>query len=278
MLEKIHFESKNQTDLNMYQCGMEDCKPGHSWGPAVRDHFLVHYVLNGKGTFQVNGKIYHLEKNQGFLICPGVISQYKADMENPWSYSWVGFHGLKAEYYLKQANLSIENPVFTYDKDDFLKNCLNEMIKSKELSRGREVKLVGLLYLFLHKLILNNENPPVPDRNTNAKEAYIRKAIEYIEMNYASKLTISEISNYLGLDRSYFYSIFKYYFNMSPQEFLIDFRIKKACDLMHNNALSIGDVARSVGYEDPLLFSKVFKKVKGMSPRAFRKQKIQNYL
>ena len=149
MLEKIRFDRLDHTDLNMYQCGIEDCSPGHYWGPAVRDHFLIHYILKGKGIFQVGDNIYHLEKGNGFLICPGVVAHYKADMDDPWSYSWVGFHGLKAELYLKQAGITMENPVFKYEYDNYLENCINEMIASKEPSKGREIHLLGLLYLFL---------------------------------------------------------------------------------------------------------------------------------
>ncbi|MGE5613279.1 MAG: AraC family ligand binding domain-containing protein, partial [Bacillota bacterium] len=64
----------NHTDLNMYQCGTQECKPGHSYGPAVRDHFLIHYIHSGKGKFCVNGREYNLEGGQGFLICPDVVT------------------------------------------------------------------------------------------------------------------------------------------------------------------------------------------------------------
>lgn len=270
MLEKILIEKLSHTDLNMYKCGVEDCSPGHSWGPGVRDHYLIHYIHSGRGVFHINGLSYELEKGHGFLICPDVITYYQADQFEPWSYSWVGFHGLKAEVYLKQANLTLENPVFKYDRDDCLKDCLLKMIETKNLARSREIRLTGLLYVFLSLLIEASDSRGY-DTGSNRRDQYIKKAVEFIGMNYSRKITISEIAHYIGLDRSYLYSIFKEYLNTSPQEFLINFRMEKACELMKNDILSIGDISRSVGYEDTLLFSKVFKKVKGSPPRDFRK-------
>lgn len=271
-MEYVSFDRACNTDLNMYQCGIEDCDPGHDYGPAVRDHFLIHYIRSGKGFFQVQGKTYHLCKGQGFLICPGVITYYKADVHDPWHYSWVGFHGLKAESYLLQANLTQENPIFQYGSDDVIKDYLARMVAVKKLADGGETRLLGLLYLFLSKLIEINGTGRYFDSDINRKEVYIKKAIEFIEMNYSRKISITEMAHYIGLDRSYLGSLFKSYLNTSPQEFLLNFRISKACELLKDNYLSVGDVSRSVGYEDTLLFSKVFKKVKGLPPRQFRRQ------
>ena len=274
MLEKIYINEPGHTDLNMYRCGIEDCVSRHSWGPAVRDHFIIHYILGGKGIFQVNGINYSLKQYDGFLICPNTIVFYQADTEEPWSYAWVGFHGLKAEAYLKQAGLGNLNPVFRYEKDDFLKDCLSRMIDTKQLAKSREIRLLGLLYEFLSQLIEASVRERTSDKSGNRKEEYVKKAVEFIRMNYSRKTGIAEIAHNIGLDRSYLYSLFNEYLNTAPQEFLISFRIEKACELMGNTSLTIGDISRSVGYDDPLLFSKIFRKVKGLSPREYRKNII----
>jgi len=269
MLEKIYIDEPRQNDMNMYRCGFEDCKGGHFWGPAVRDHYIIHYILGGKGTFTVGGTTYTLGQYDGFLICPGTIVYYAADEYEPWSYAWVGFHGLKASACLEQAGLSMNSPIFRYEKDDFLKDCFMRMISTKQLSRGKEMRLLGLLYEFLSQLVETNDARLTAKQNT--QEEYVRKATEYIGMNYSRKVTIAEIARYVGLDRSYLYSLFQDFTNNSPQEYLIRFRMEKACELMRTASLTISNIARSVGYNDPLMFSKAFKKVKGMSPRDFRK-------
>lgn len=257
--------------MNMYQCGTQNCDAGHYFGPAVRDHFLIHYIHKGKGKFYIGENEYKLQKGQGFLICPDIVTYYQADSDDPWSYSWVGFHGLKAESYLKSAYLTIDNPIFTGDNDDFISDCFAQMLAAKNLQRGREVRLLGLLYLFLSQLIEHNGKDRLCDQTGSRKEIYIKKAIEYIEMNYSRKMSIAELAHHLGLDRSYLGSVFKEQLDTSMQYFLIQYRLNKACELMKNASLSIGDVSRSVGYDDPLLFSKLFKRNRGISPREYRK-------
>lgn len=260
----------NHTDLNMYQCGTEVCNRNHFFGPAVRDHFLIHFILSGKGIFQVGDKTYHLREGQGFLICPDIVTYYQADAEDPWHYSWVGFHGLKAEQYLKNAKLTAYNPIFTYSKDSFIKDCFDQMLETKALVKGREIRLLGLLYLFLSQLIEVAPGDAALETSTNRKEQYVKQVCAYIEMNYSRKISVQEIAHHVGLDRSYLGTLFKEHLNTSIQEYLIHFRINRACELMKNDVLSIGDISRSVGYEDPLLFSKIFKKVKGSPPRHYR--------
>lgn len=259
------------SDLKMYHCGTERCDAGHYYGPAVRDHFLIHYIHSGKGKFCVGQKEYRLQAGQGFLICPDIITYYQADFSEPWHYSWVGFHGLKAEGYLRNAGLTMENPVFTCGGDDVFGSCLDRMIAAKGLQKGRDVRLLGLLYIFLSHLMEQSGMNLACDSPEERKDAYVRKAVEYVEMNYSRKMTIAELARHIGLDRSYLGSIFKERLNTSPRAFLLQYRINKACGLLRDTSLSIGDISRSVGYDDPLLFSKLFRRSLGVPPREYRK-------
>jgi AraC-like DNA-binding protein len=267
--ELIH--RSGMTDLKMYHCGTEQCEAGHYYGPAVRDHFLIHYIHSGKGKFYVGDQVYPLQKGQGFLICPDIITFYQADQKDPWHYSWVGFHGIKAEACLKEAGLSAAAPIFTYDNDDFISRCLFQMVEAKGLQNGRETRLLGLLYLFLSQLMEQNGSATTKESTISRREKYVKKAVEYIEMNYSRKMSIAELAHHLGLDRSYLGGMFREKTGVSLQFYLMHYRIGKACELMKNEDLTIGDISRSVGYDDPLLFSKLFKRVHGSSPREYRK-------
>ncbi len=270
MVDYIYDSIKGNYDINMYHCGLEACKPSHFFGPAVRDHYLIHYIIRGKGFYKYGDKEYLLRRGQGFLICPEKVTYYQADDQDPWVYCWVGFKGYKAEYYLKQAGLSQKNPVFTYDRDDTMSDCILEMVKTYESNVWNETRILSLLYLFLSKLIEQNGVHSAGRKNENTQEFYVNKAIEYIEMNYSRKIKITDIAAYIGLDRSYLGAIFKEYTDKSLQQFLLEQRINKACRLMKNSELTISDISRSVGYDDPLHFSKMFKRIKRLSPKMFR--------
>lgn len=273
MLEKIYTNASNNTDINMYKCGIEDCDPEHSWGPAIRDHYLVHFVLSGKGIFRYMDKIYRLEKGQGFLIIPGVIAQYESDSSEPWSYAWIGFNGLMAEKYLTYAGLSCENAVFEYKNEEYVRECFQGMLSTKSLAKSGEIRRLGFLYMILSQLIEESDKA-APQSSEDRKKGYVRKVLEYIQINYSREISVMEISSYIGLDRSYLSSLFRHYMNTSIQKFIIEYRVNKACELMRNAALSLADISRSVGYEDPLLFSKTFRKLKGLPPREYRKREL----
>ncbi|MGE5550064.1 MAG: AraC family transcriptional regulator [Bacteroidota bacterium] len=252
----------------MCQCGAEDCAPNHDYGPAVRDHYLIHCIRGGRGVFRVGEKVYHLRENQGFLICPGIVTYYRADGDDPWRYAWVGFNGRKAQHYLEQAGLSQDKPIFTYARDGLLAECLARLVETAATAaRGREIRLLGFLYVFLSGLLETAEADPRPETQ---REFYVRRALEYLEMEYYRDISVAGVAKHLGLDRSYFSALFRAEMGVPPRDYLIRHRIEKACELMRDRRLTIAEVARSVGYADPLQFSKAFKRLKGLPPKGWR--------
>lgn len=256
--------------IQLYHYGMEQCERGHYYGPAVRDHFLIHFIVDGKGIFKVRDKQYELSRNKAFLIVPNEITYYQADFDEPWIYMWVGFNGVEAYTALKKANLSLNQPILSYDDSCAIHGLLREMLSTDTSKNGYNLKLKGLLYLILSEIQGINTNCSVHNVAADYKKAYVDKAIDFIEKNYSRNIGVADIVKYMGLDRSYFSTIFKESLNIPPQWYLINYRMKKAAELLSSTALAVGDIARSVGYNDPLCFSKVFKKVMGVSPLKFR--------
>ena len=101
----LQLSDRKFSDLYLCYCGYARCEPLHSFGPAVRSNYLIHYILDGKGSYRAGGRRYDLKAGQGFLIEPGTQIFYEADEKEPWTYLWIGFHGQRAEEYLKDAGL-----------------------------------------------------------------------------------------------------------------------------------------------------------------------------
>ena len=76
----------NSLGLAVYSCGVQRCGAHHSWGPAVRDHYLIHYITSGHGVFTSGGKTYSLSSGDGFLVTPSHVVSYVADEDDPWEY------------------------------------------------------------------------------------------------------------------------------------------------------------------------------------------------
>lgn len=258
--------SKN-IDAMIYTCGYETCKPKHSYGPVVRSGYLIHYIISGKGFFQCENKIYHLSKGDAFLIKPNTLIYYEADNDEPWTYTWIGFQGLKIEAYLNRTTF-MENLCVNYNENEILKSCHEKMFKAYQLVKNRDLMMNSILYEYLYNLSITF---PKTDISQNEKHiSYIEEALKYIESNYSEQISINKIAKWLNLDRSYMYRLFKSITGISPQEYLLDFRIRKACDLLKNTGLTITNISRSVGYEDSLYFSRLFKNKKGKTPSEYR--------
>lgn len=254
-------------DLIVYHYGMENCKPSHSYGPALRDHFLLHYIISGSGKFEFDGQSYTLHENQGFLICPDIITYYEASSKDPWVYTWIGFRGIKAETFLKNIKLDKDNPIFNC-KGDVIKKCFEKIRDSSTYKFGYELRLQGYLNILLSEL--TEQSGSSLTKGDGQKKNYIKKSIQFIETNYSRSISIESLANYIGLNKNYFSTIFSELLGIPPQEYLIKYRVNRACKLLSNKDLTISEISRSVGYDDPLGFSKIFKRIKGVSPKAYR--------
>lgn len=267
----IEFLATNphQHDLHLIQFGAEQCSPNHTVGPGIRDYYKIHFILEGEGRFEVAGNEYCLGPGEGFLICPGVIARYAADESKPWRYCWIGFAGIKAATLLKQAGLSTEEPIFRSADITLFENMTDRMIDSRSMRAGRDMFLTGMLYLWLSAIA--EARPPGQDAApVRSRERYVAQVVQFIERNYESRITVSDIAGFVGLQRSYLNALFQESMGCSIQQHLIAYRMRRAGELLSATTLSVGDIARSVGYEDPLLFSKMFRKTMGASPSGYR--------
>lgn len=261
-------------DLCMYQYGYEHCHPGHSFGPATRNHYLFHYIISGTGTLNANDakgvtQVYSIKSGQGFLIFPGQITTYIADEKLPWEYIWIEFDGLRVREALSLTELSADNPVYHPRSKELRERMLEEMRYIVRHAEASPFHLIGHLFLFFDYLTQSARSERLVS-SSRMSDYYIKEAINYIEQNFQNNITIEDIARVCGINRSYFGRIFRNSTGRSPQEFLMNYRMVKATELLKLTSLSIADIGSAVGYENQLHFSRAFKNIYGVSPREWR--------
>jgi AraC family transcriptional regulator of arabinose operon len=257
-------------DLTYYYHGIQACHPGYSWGPGVKDHYKILFIHEGKGTYAINGRTYPLEQGQGFMVFPNILCHMKADEQQPWVYSWIAFQGESVADLLSEVDLSKEKPTFHYQPATWYEEWLDQFDNALNSGSAQHLVVHSLLYRLIAEWMLLVTSPRLKPSAPRPKELYVRKALEYIKANYYDKISISELARTIGIDRIYLSSLFKEATQQSPQAYLLEYRMERACELMKDPRLSITEISHSVGYNDPLLFSKMFKKVKGSSPSHYR--------
>ncbi len=266
--------SEELLGLRLYQYGWEQCAPLHSFGPFVRNHYLFHYVISGRGFLDSNvskgaSQRYDLEAGQGFLISPGQINTYSADQEDPWKYVWLEFDGLRAPGYLNAAGLGLTQPIYQPNDAALAEELRDTMLHIAGHPKASLLHQIGHLCLFLDTLIQSSSTRREP-HGIQLRDFYIQEAVHFMEQNYQRDLSVEEIADVCKLNRSYFSKLFKESKGCPPQEFLILMRLSKAAEMMKTTSASIGDIAARCGYPNQLHFSRSFKQRYGVSPREWR--------
>ena len=272
------FPSENFVDLSLFQCGREKCSPAHSFGPAARNHYLFHYVISGTGklfAYDKNGetKEYSIKSMQGFMIFPDQITMYVADKDLPWEYVWVEFDGLRAKAVVETAGFSLDQPIYKARSKELREEMMKEMNYIAENGSSSPFDLIGHLYLFIDHLTRSTEGVKV-HHSSKLRDFYIHEAIEFVEHNFQNDISVEDIADVCGLNRSYFGKIFKEALGKSPQEFLLNYRMVKAAELLKLTKLSVGDISSAVGYDNQLHFSRAFKNIYGITPKKWRTEQL----
>ena len=201
---------------------------------------------------------------------PEELAFYQSDEGDPWTYVWVGFSGTKAQEYIKAIGLSVEYPVFVSERSGELYQAVKDMMEHNTYGISNELRRTGQLSIFLSVIA---EGGAVRERNQGDwADTYVSKAVEFIQGNYCNPIKVTDVADYVCINRSYLYTLFQNALGMSPQQFLMTFRITKAAELLQHTSLSIESIAISCGYQDPLVFTKAFRQMKKMPPSVYRRE------
>lgn len=249
---------KQYQDFNPITFGYERCKPGHSYGPAVRTFWLLHYVRKGHGTFTRDHVTHTVEAGEIFVIPPFLTTFYQASETDPWEYTWIGFTAAQPLPSLLQQPVIRSpraEPVFT------------DMQHCRYMNGGKTAYLCSRLWELMS--LFWEEDNREPD--------YAEKALNLIRSEYMYGITVQQIARRLNIDRSYLYTLFKEKTGQSPQQYLVQYRMEQAVSLMTVNRRSPSIAAFSVGYNDLYTFSKMFKQIYGVSPREYIRRYRQKH-
>jgi hypothetical protein len=267
------FHNISSVDLYPIQFGKEKCDPWHHYGPTLTHNYLFHYILSGRGSFLENERheAIQLGPGQGFLMPPNTVCSYTADQDDPWTYCWIEFNGLKAANFMRQAGLNANNLIFTPHKPmiiSSIKDTLETIIRNHS---QHESFLIAQLYLLVDYLIRFSKHSP-QQRPNEIHSFYIREAIHYIQDHYMDNPSVDQLADICHLNRNYFTRLFKQELHMTPSQFILTYRINQSCELLASTNRSIRDIAEQIGYSNQFNFSSAFKRVKGMTPMEWRRR------
>lgn len=265
----LNFIPPKNDQLRLLSVGRSDTLSSHKYGPAVRNYYLIHYILAGLGTFQTEQLTYRLHAGQGFLIAPGQETTYIADKNTPWSYIWIGFAGSFADQLMQQLPINQHDPIFSLPNAKRLLTLSNRLLTQKGTANTQ--KLLDLSYLLEYLSIISTAKTVISKIPAHQPDPYVEQAIYLISQSFP-QVSANFLADQIGLDRSYLGKRFKRATGMTIQAYLKNYRITQARHLIESTDLSLLQIAQACGYERPDSLTRAFKQTYGLTPSNFKQQ------
>lgn len=263
-------------ELTVLFSGQSQTKPLHRVGPQVLDYYLVHYVVSGRGTFRCMGTDYHLEKGSSFFIFPGELVSYASDEENPWCYRWIGFKGSRVNEYLSGFGISQHQPVALTQKHRKMQALYHQAeLTLRKRAPQCDMQAEGYMRLLLAEYAQELVQGKIQKEEASGIQQQVEQAIRWLTLQYHQPISIESMAQSLGYHRTHLSKMFKQHTGQAPMNFLLKIRMERAKILLQET-LTVEQVASSVGFSDPLYFSKQFKKWFGRSPSEYRQDQSIN--
>jgi AraC family transcriptional regulator of arabinose operon len=225
-----------------------------------RDVYILHYITEGRGIF--NHQVF--DKHCGYLVVPGEWEYCQTMPEECYEAYWIMFRGAAAEKFLHLCGLPNHSCVFSFDKTQecakVIKKALDHIDPKNEYE---EASLLTAAFFEIIAIHLHDTN-----HRSNTPPQIARKMKAHMDESYPMTISIEEFAKMNNISRSYLYTLFKREYGVSPKEYLMTLRIQKAKLLFSDQSQhpSVSEVAYAVGFNDPLYFSRVFRKITGTSP------------
>lgn len=261
-MESYKFKRTEKSEPSLYYADVdENLEPGITYGPVVRDCYIIECCTGGYGSLVIGSKEFKLSRGICAIAPPGIPVMHTADKTEPRSGVWCAIDGIKVRSILLKAGITEDSPYTPAEAFGEITGIVRQLVDTRmDNDAGAELRRTSLIYGILGAIMRYS--------STSDTDSIIDRAIGFMETEHHRPISVSEIAAAVGFERSYFSTLFKRKTGLSPHAYLENLRIRKSCELMCEDGYSSAEAAFAVGI-DPVNFSRTFKRVYGKSPKEF---------
>ncbi len=244
-----------------------------TYRPRGRLDFQIIYIASGRAHFHFGSPENETIVAAGNIVLfrPKEFQKYEYYGIDKTEVYWVHFTGSDVKNILRKYGFPDDRRVFpvgtSLEYERVFKRIILELQRCQEDYEEMLVLLLRHLLITFHRE-LGKEHTPKNEYLDHEMAA----AVSYFNENYNQDINIEEYAASRGMSVSWFIRNFKKYTGTTPMQFVTSIRITNAQLLLETTNYAVNEIARIVGYENPLYFSKLFRKQKGCPPSHYRKR------
>ena len=236
------------------------------------DEYIFIFCTEGRGTIIVEGKEYTLHENEAFCIPRFRGHRYFASEDDPWSILWVHFKGEDTCYFpIEDCQVVAFTTQHATNRMHFLFDLLFRVLEGN-YTLGNFIYISQVLSLILAETYHREKSNSTLEQNK-----HVTNVVKYMYGHLDENLTLDQIVEEFDLSKSYLNAVFQKYTQHAPMDFFINLKMKRACELLRSTDTYVYEVAQRLGYSDPYYFSRIFKRVVGMSPSEYKHSDYFHY-
>lgn len=241
-----------------------------TWRPRGRLDYQLLYVASGKAHFFLNGREEIVPAGYMVLYQPRQEQHYEYYGEDKPEIYWVHFTGSHVRAILRRFEIPMNEHIFFSGVSSAYQHLFKEMIRELQTCRTGYQELLEMYLRQIFLLIQRTRQESAP-----TVSAYLQKEMEharqYFQEHYNEDIQIKDYAKSRSMSVSWFLRNFKEFIGQPPAQYLLAIRMNNAVSLLETTDYNVAEISVIVGYDNPLYFSRLFKKHKGVSPSEYRK-------
>lgn len=234
-----------------------------------RKDFQILYISAGRAHFFIDGEEHIVTAGNIVVYFPNEPQHYRYYKEEHTAVYWVHFTGSKVEEILEHYHIVKGNHIIYSGTSPDFQWMFGQIIQELQLCRPKYEEMLAL-HLY-NILVLISRSLEINHKFTDAMEKDVSFAIYYFRENFNKEINIEEFAESKNISVGWFIRCFRQITGQTPLQYIINLRISNAQMLLETTDYSISQISESVGYENQLYFSRIFRKQTGFSPKEYRK-------
>lgn len=272
----------NNLFFHINYCNMR--QPNEPWKYRAKitrtlDHHELILVTGGNGSIIIDNKRYQAKEGMLFYICSNILQSIESDFKNPLNFISVHFSYVNVFFSDNKWDIRNETKVLPLNSMQEVKDSYQINYIFRKMVDSWNDKLPGYEFMtktLLQQLIFEVYRNKKRENHNYSVSLKVENIIKYMHDNINSKITLTELSDRVQLSPTYLSRAFKDNTGYSVIEFFNKIKIDKAKELIIEGNKKIKEVANEVGFNDEFYFSRIFKKIEGISPSEFYSKNVHD--